>query len=107
MTSPLEGYAMEEDTVVELPRPGGTVEDGPRLAVLREGARQMLSHAIEAEVAACLAMHGDQVDEAGRRRGVRHGHAPKRSLPTGIGPIEVRRPRVRDRGADDESHRIR
>ena len=30
---------MEEDTVIELPRPGGTVEDDPLLAVLREGAR--------------------------------------------------------------------
>jgi hypothetical protein len=30
----MEGYAMEEDTVVELPRPGGTVEDDPLLAVL-------------------------------------------------------------------------
>ena len=98
---------MEEDTVVGLPRPGGTVEDDPLLAVLREGARQMLTHAIEAEVAAFLAVHADQVDEEGRRRLVRHGHAPKRSLQTGIGAIEVRRPRVRDRGADNESHRIR
>jgi hypothetical protein len=39
---------MEEDTVVALPRPGGTVEDDPLLCVLREGARRMLSHAIEA-----------------------------------------------------------
>jgi transposase-like protein len=98
---------MQEDTVVGLPRPGGTVEDDPLLAVLREGARQMLTHAIEAEVAAFLAVHADEVDEEGRRRLVRHGHAPKRALQTGIGPIEVRRPRVRDRGADDESNRIR
>jgi len=98
---------MEEDTVVGLPRPGGMVEDDPLLAVLREGARQMLTHAIEAEVAAFLAGHADRVDEEGRRRVVRHGHAPKRSIQTGIGPIEVRRPRVRDRGADDESQRIR
>ena len=46
----MEGYAMEEDTVVGLARPGGTVEDDPLLAVLREGARQMLSFAFEAEV---------------------------------------------------------
>jgi len=87
--------------------PGGTVEDDPLLAVLREGARQMLSLAIEAEVAAFVAVHADRVDETGRRRVVRHGHAPKRSIQTGIGPIEVQRPRVRDRGADDESERIR
>ncbi len=35
----------------------------------------------------------------GRRRLVRNGHAPERTIQTGIGPIEVRRPRVRDRGA--------
>jgi putative transposase len=98
---------MEEDTVVGLPRPGGMVENDPLLAVLREGARQMLTHAIEAEVVAFLAVHADRVDKEGRRRVVRHGHAAKRSLQTGIGPIEVRRPRVRDRGADDENNRIR
>jgi hypothetical protein len=95
----MEGYAMEEDTVVELPRPGGTVEDDPLLAVLREGARQMLSLAIEAEVADFLAVHADRVDQTGRRRLVRHGQAPKRSIQKGIGPIEVRRPRVKDRSA--------
>jgi hypothetical protein len=95
----MKGYAMEEDTVVELPRPGGTVEDDPLLAVLREGARQMLSLAIEAEVADFLAVHADRVDQTGRRRLVRHGQAPKRSIQKGIGPIEVRRPRVKDRSA--------
>lgn len=97
---------MEEDTVVGLPRPGGTVEDDPLLAVLRQGARRMLSHAIEAEVAGFLATHADQRDEHGRRRLVRNGHAPERTIQTGIGPIEVQRPRVRDRAADKEA-RIR
>jgi hypothetical protein len=46
---------MQEDTVVGLPRPSGTVEDDLLLCVLRDGARQMLMHAIEAEVAAFLA----------------------------------------------------
>ena len=97
---------MEEDTVVPLPRPGGTVEDDPLLHVLREGARQMLMQAIEAEVAAFLAAHDHLADDTGRRRLVRNGHAPQRSIQTGIGPIEVRRPRVRDRGARDAA-RIR
>ncbi len=44
-------------------------------------------------------MHADNLDEAGRRRVVRNGHGPERSLQTGIGPINVRRPKVRDRGA--------
>ena len=90
---------MEEGTVVGLPRPGGTVGDDPLLAVLREGARRMLTQAIEAEVAAFLAAHAGLVDGDGRRRLVRNGHAPERMIQTGIGPVEVRRPRVRDRGA--------
>lgn len=92
---------MEEDTVVGLPRPGGTVEDDPLLCVLRQGARRMLTHAIEAEVAGFLAAHDDLVDDRGRRRLVRNGHAPSREIQTGIGPIKVRRPRVHDRGAGD------
>ena len=31
---------------------------------------------------------------------VRNGHAPERQLQTGIGPLEVRRPKVRDRGTE-------
>ena len=41
---------MDEDIVVRLPRPGGSVADDPLLVVLREGARRMLSCAIEVEV---------------------------------------------------------
>jgi putative transposase len=89
---------VEEGTVVTLPKPGATLADDPLLAVLREGARRMLAQAVEAEVEACLAAHAGLADDRGRRRLVRNGHAPARSIQTGIGSIEVRRPRVRDRG---------
>jgi putative transposase len=89
---------MKEDTVVALPRPGAIVADDPLLMVLREGARRMLLQAIEAEVETFLTAHGSLVDEQGRRRLVRNGHAPERQIQTGIGPLEVRRPKVRDRG---------
>ena len=89
---------MKEDTVVALPRPGASVADDPLLMVLREGARRMLLQAIEAEVETFLSAHGSLVDEQGRRRLVRNGHAPERQIQTGIGPLEVRRPKVRDRG---------
>lgn len=89
---------MKEGTVVALPRPGASVTDDPLLAVLREGARRMLMQAIEAEVETFLTAHGSLVDEQGRRRLVRNGHAPERQIQTGIGPLEVRRPKVRDRG---------
>jgi Transposase, Mutator family len=94
---------MEEDTVVRLSRPGAGVADDPLLAVLREGARRMLTQAIEAEVEAFLARHAGLVDERGRRRLVRNGHAPERQIQTGVGPIEVRRPKLHDRGGPDSA----
>src|SRR3954469_4858533 len=97
------GRAMKEDTVVALPRPGSGVADDPLLAVLREGAKRMLMQAIEAEVEAFLTTYADQTDDRNRRRVVRNGHAPERQIQTGIGPLEVRRPRVRDRGAAAEA----
>lgn len=91
---------MEEDTVVRLARPGSSVADDPLLLVLRDGARRMLQQVIEAEVETFLAAHAEHADGQGRRRVVRNGHAPEREIQTGIGPISVRRPRVRDRGGD-------
>jgi hypothetical protein len=76
------------------------------LSMLRDGARRMLMAAIEAEVDGFVAAHSGLVDGQGRRRVVRNGHAPERQLQTGIGPIVVRRPKVRDRGPDG-SARIR
>jgi putative transposase len=93
---------MAEDSVVALPRPGASVADDPLLAVLREGARRMLTQAVEAEVEAFLAAHVGLADEQGRRRLVRNGHAPERRIQSGIGPLEVRRPKVRDRGVSGE-----
>jgi hypothetical protein len=40
---------VEEDSVVRLCRPGASVADDPLLAVLRDGARRMLTQAIDAE----------------------------------------------------------
>jgi putative transposase len=92
---------MEEDSVVALPRPGAGVTDDPLLVVLRVGARRMLMQAIEAEVETVLAAPAGLRDEQGRQRLVRNGHAPERQIQTGLGPLEVRRPKVRDRGAAD------
>jgi putative transposase len=66
-------------------------------AVLRQGAQRLLNQAIEAEVADWLAQHRDCIDAQGRQQVVRNGHLPQRTLTTGIGPVEVKQPRVRDR----------
>ncbi len=97
---------MGEDTVVTLRQPGSPSED-PLTAVLQSGARRLLAHAVEAEVSAFVEAHADLVDEAGRRRVVRHGYLPAREIQTGIGPVAVRQPRVRDRGDDEAGGKIR
>jgi transposase-like protein len=65
--------------------------------VLREGARQMLATAIEAEVASYLAAREQVVDGAGHQVVVRNGHLPARRILTPLGEVPVRQPRVRDR----------
>jgi putative transposase len=68
--------------------------------LFREGARRMLAAALEAEVHAYLAAHTELVDEHGHRLVVRNGHAPARTLATGVGQVEVVRLRVDDRRLD-------
>lgn len=63
---------------------------------LREGARLLLQQAIENEVEEYIEMFKDQKKGNGRAV-VRNGHLPQRSLQTGIGPLVVKQPRVRDR----------
>jgi len=65
--------------------------------IVREGARQMLQTALESEVADYLAQFSNVVDTQGHRVVVRNGHLPERELVTGVGPINVTQPRVRDR----------
>ena len=45
------------------------------------------------------------VDE--RARVVRHGYSPARTIQTGVGPVEVARAKIRDRGASSDGERIR
>ena len=97
---------MSNDNVVKLIQPEILTD---RLTeVLRDGARALLTQAVEAEVSEFLAATADLKTDDGCRRVVRHGHLPERQIMTGIGPVAVRQPRVRDReaGADDPT-RIR
>ena len=55
------------------------------------------AQAVAAEVAGFLEGHADKLTDDGRQRLVRHGHLPERAIMTGIGPVAVRAPRIRDR----------
>jgi transposase-like protein len=93
-----------DTNVFQLSQPG-TFAD-PLTEVLRTGARALLAQAVEAEVAALLSGHADKLTDGGHQRLVRHGHLPEREIITGIGPVAVRCPRVRDR-VGEGSERIR
>jgi transposase-like protein len=71
--------------------------------ILRQGAQQMLTRAIEAEVAEWIDGHRHLEDERGHRQVVRNGYLPERSITTGLGPVKVRQPRVHDRRTDDQA----
>src|SRR6516164_5089658 len=104
-TSPMkEGYAVSDSNVIKLAQPGAFIDS--LTEILRDGARALLTQAVEAEVAEFLAKHADLKTETGQQRVDRHGHLPQREIMTGIGPVAVRQPRVRDREAA-EGERVR
>jgi len=91
---------VSQDNVIKLAQPGEFSD--ALTAVLRQGARSLLTQAVEAEIASFLETHADKLTEDGHRRLVRHGHLPEREIATGIGLVSVRQPRVRDRGLQRE-----
>ena len=95
----------ETSNVVPLRHPDEV--DDPLTIILRSGARRLLAQAIESEAEAFLAAMKDLKLTDGRDRLVRHGHGPTRAIQTGIGPVEVERVKIRDRGAAGDGERIR
>ena len=95
---------MTDTNVFQFCQPGAFAD--PLTEVLRSGARTLLAHAVEAEVASFLSGHSDKLTGDGHQRLVRHGYLPEREIMTGIGPVAMRCPRVRDR-VGQGSERIR
>lgn len=92
---------MREDSVVEYRNPGIALPVADVLTeVLRNGARELLQQAVEAEVAEFVARHRELKDEQERQRVVRNGYRPERTIQTGIGEVMVKAPRVRDRAGE-------
>src|SRR6266581_343471 len=95
---------MTDTNVFRFSHPGSFADS--LTEVLRNGACVLLAQAVEAEVAALLSCHADKLTAGGHQRLVRHGHLPEREIMTGIGPVAVRCPRLRDR-VGEGSERIR
>ena len=83
---------------------GGSLLD----ELVRDGARAMLATALQAEVAAYIEAHTDQLDEQGRRLVVRNGYHAGREVATAAGAVPVQAPRVNDKRTDEATgERIR
>jgi putative transposase len=81
-----------KDNIIDLKKPAA-IKD-MLTEVIRNGARELLATAIEAEVNEFLQAHNPQ---EGKARFVRNGYLPEREIQTGIGGVAVEVPRVRDR----------
>ncbi len=75
---------------------GGSVLD----EIVRDGAQQMLAAALQAEVAAYLEAHAEELDASGHRLVVRNGHHNAREVTTAAGAVPVRAPRINDKRTD-------
>jgi len=87
---------MSKDTIIEFRIPEAERTD-PLTDLLRTGAQQLIASAVEAELLELLGHYANSQDEQGRQMIVRNGYLPEREIQTGIGPVKVKVPKVRDR----------
>ena len=87
---------MSKFTLTALTQPESCAID-PLTDLLRSGARQLISQAVEAELQALLDQYANKQLPDGRQAVVRNGHLPERTVQTGIGDVEIKVPKVRDR----------
>lgn len=97
---------MIKDNVIDLKKPEPFIED-PLTDILKQGARRLLTAALEAEINLFLNHYKELTDDKGYHRIVRNGYLPEREIQTGIGQVPVRAPRIRDRQPDPKNGRIR
>jgi len=64
---------------------------------LKQGAQQLLAQAIESEVQQLLSDHKGLVSAEGKAGLVRNGYLPERTIQIGLGDINIKVPKVRDR----------
>ena len=81
---------MKNDNIVALNTPAQDVLS----ELLKTGAQQLLTQAIEAEVATLLAQYQGQLTESGLQGVVRNGHLPERTIQTGLGDVGIKITRI-------------
>ncbi len=94
---------MSKDNVVELS--GRETSRDELTELIRDGARKLVSEALEVEVSELLASLSGRRDASGRAAVVRNGYQPERAIQTGVGPVTVKVPKVRSRDGKPVSFR--
>ncbi len=94
---------MSKHNVVELS--GRETSRDELTELIRDGARKLISEALESEVSELLSDLSGRRDASGRAAVVRNGYQPERAIQTGIGPVTVKVPKVRSRDGNPVSFR--
>ena len=94
---------MNKHNVVELE--GREILSDPLTEILKKGAMQLISRAVEAELQDLLLQHVERRTADGKAGVIRNGYLPAREIQTGIGPVTVQIPKVRSRTGEPVTFR--
>jgi len=86
---------MKKDNIISLENPEESKDSLTEL--LRVGARELITKAIEAELSDFLSRYENLRDDQGRKQVVRNGHLPERKIMTGLGGVDIKVPKTRDK----------
>jgi len=89
---------MNNSKILELKKPAEISSD-PLTELLRNGARKLITEAVEAELQELLAQYSEFRNEEGHHFVVRNGYLPEREIQTGIGLVKVKVPKIRDKSS--------
>jgi len=87
---------MSKSKVFALKKLGELSED-PLTELLRIGAKRLIADAVEAELQELLLQYAGVKNDKGHFQIVRNGYLPEREIQTGIGPVKIKIPKIRDK----------
>ena len=88
---------MSNNNLVTMQQP--EIIDDPLTELLRNGARELISKAVEAELTELLSKVSD-IKMGSKQAVVRNGYLPARQIQTGLGAVDVKIPKIRDRSGN-------
>jgi putative transposase len=94
---------MSNNNVISLENPEESA--GLLTSLQRSGARDLITKAVQAELAEFLTQYQGMTDNQGMSLVVRNGYLPQREIMTGIVPVDIKIPNTRVRGGQDNHFR--